>query len=243
MVGTITVTILNWDKWNFRKDMRSPSWFRFGHDFFEDPQFFDFTHAEIAAWLYILCQASKSKSNLGEILINTRHLERIGRITQDEFQSALRKLENNQIIKYSIASPNADVTDQNVSGTAPNADERMRSLRTDGRTDTNTARDRADAPKPGKQAYGALPCFATDPEIKTLLETVGEASQKTWLSLYDEQWIKRELVNARLWMIDNPERKPKSKVSSFLSRWLKRGYEDHRKTVPTNKKSKPQLSL
>lgn len=84
------IEILGWEKFNSRKDVKAPSWFRFGHDLFEDPQFFDFTHTEICAWIYILCQASKK--SCGTVAVNANHLERIGRVRPKDFNGALEKL-------------------------------------------------------------------------------------------------------------------------------------------------------
>jgi len=108
----IIVTVSKWADFNYRKDITAPSWFRFAHKFFEDAQFYDFTHSEICAWLYILCQASKESS--GEILINLKHLEIVGRIKLRVFKSALQKLERNGIVTTKLgAVTSACSTEQN----------------------------------------------------------------------------------------------------------------------------------
>jgi hypothetical protein len=115
MAGAITVTIKTWDKWNYRRDTRNPSWFRFGHDYFEDPQFFDFTHADNSSWLYILCQISKSKSNKGSFLLNDKHLELVGRIKRKDFDKALTKLialDLIQVTNFDVTSTDAPVTEK-----------------------------------------------------------------------------------------------------------------------------------
>lgn len=88
---TTTVKIKGWEKYNPRKDVKRPSWFRLDHGLFDDPEFYDFTHGELCAWIYILCQASRK--NAGTITLNQAHFERIGRLPLDVLNSALRKLE------------------------------------------------------------------------------------------------------------------------------------------------------
>lgn len=50
--------IINWEKYNPRKDLRHPWWFAFSNRFFFDAQFAHFSHEELLFWIYILCEAS-----------------------------------------------------------------------------------------------------------------------------------------------------------------------------------------
>jgi hypothetical protein len=92
----IRLTVLNWERFNARSDVKSPSWFRLSHNIFEDHEFYDFTHVELVSWIYILCLASKTSS--GNVLVNLQHLDRVGRIKEKDFRSAIEKLERNQCI-------------------------------------------------------------------------------------------------------------------------------------------------
>ena len=94
--GLMFITVLGWDKINPRKDVSNPSWFKFKHNFFEDPDFYDFTSDEMLAWLYLLCLASKSSSNA--IAINFSHAERIGRLKKEVLESAISKLRRLKIV-------------------------------------------------------------------------------------------------------------------------------------------------
>jgi ribosomal protein S27AE len=84
------VFIKNWDKLNGRKDILNPSWFKFKHSFFEDPDFYGFSHEEMLAWVYILCIASKESSN--RVVINFLHADRVGRLSKETLESAVSKL-------------------------------------------------------------------------------------------------------------------------------------------------------
>ncbi len=94
----MVITIRNWDKYNFRNDIKAPSWFRFGHAFFEDPQFFDFDGDDIKVWLYLLCLASKKSR--AEVLINDKHRKVVGRISDKQFKTTISKLEALEVITY-----------------------------------------------------------------------------------------------------------------------------------------------
>lgn len=72
-MATYTITIMNWEKYNPRKDIARPWWFALNHDFFEDQKITDFSLEEKAAFIYILCQASKNYSERGKMTINTKH--------------------------------------------------------------------------------------------------------------------------------------------------------------------------
>jgi hypothetical protein len=81
---------LNWEKFNPRRDVTKPSWFRLSHDLFENPEFFDFSHADLVSWIYILSMASKKNSAV--IQVNMQHVERIGRVKAKDFHVAIEKL-------------------------------------------------------------------------------------------------------------------------------------------------------
>lgn len=90
------ITIQNWEAYNPRKDVKTPSWFRLSHGIFEDSDFYDFTHTEIAVWIYILSQASRK--NCDTIAVNLQHVERIGRFKIKDFFTAVEKLQSIQCI-------------------------------------------------------------------------------------------------------------------------------------------------
>lgn len=100
---------MGWEKINARKDVSNPSWFKFKHSFFEDPDFYDFSRGEILAWVYMLCCASKKSS--ATVFITFEHAERIGRVTKDEILSSIKKLVSKQIVHANVTPTGADVTD------------------------------------------------------------------------------------------------------------------------------------
>lgn len=84
------ITIKNWRAFNPRADVKKPSWFRLSHDLFEDHDFYDFSPPELLSWVYLLCLASRKNSET--VRINIAHVEKIGRIKERDFVSAIDKL-------------------------------------------------------------------------------------------------------------------------------------------------------
>lgn len=72
----ITVEIINYKKYNPRKDIENSSWFRMQHNFFENHEFHDFTDEERLFWIYLICCASLK--NKGTINLSIGHaLEKV----------------------------------------------------------------------------------------------------------------------------------------------------------------------
>ena len=110
------ITVKNWREYNPRTDVKNPSWFRLSHGLFEDPDFYDFTHAELIAWLYILSAASRKNSDT--FTVNFQHVERIGRLKEKEFRSAVKKLQSLQCILVDVTPP---IREGHAADTATNA--------------------------------------------------------------------------------------------------------------------------
>lgn len=102
------IEILNWDKYCPRKDLKATTWLRLQNTIFEDPNFYEFDHAEICFWIYLLSQASKKQT--GTIRLSTVHAERVGRFREKTQESALKKLQELQCVRITHDDPNIDVT-------------------------------------------------------------------------------------------------------------------------------------
>jgi hypothetical protein len=102
MQGIITVTIRNWKKYNYRIDLKKPSWFRFENSFFEEPDLYSLNLEEISVFIYLLCLASKK--NEETISINKDHAKIVARIPEKTLLAAISKLKALDKITY------ADVT-------------------------------------------------------------------------------------------------------------------------------------
>jgi len=97
---TIDIEVINWSRYNPRKDHKHPRWFAFSNDFFNDPKFYSFTHCEIAGWIYILCMASKENSAM--VRLYFEHMQYATKATKDEITVLLKKLEKTQCIQVRV---------------------------------------------------------------------------------------------------------------------------------------------
>lgn len=90
------VTICNWEKYNGRKDIKRPWWFKLSNTLLEDSQFYNMNGEEIRAWIYLLSQASKHQT--GSIHLDEVHARQSCNINIAELKSLLKKLKQFQII-------------------------------------------------------------------------------------------------------------------------------------------------
>lgn len=221
------ITIRNWREFNPRKDVTHSSWFRLNHNFFEDPDFYDFTPSELLAWIYILCVASKK--NTDTVRVNILHLERVGRIKEKDFLAAVRKLESLQVILVDVTDTLRGCDEHDTPTNATRRDETNVTNETR-RTDSSVAVASTAPAAPVAQLVGDY-----SPKAKTLLCAVPAEMQESWIAAYpDPAWIKQEINKAAAWISANPKKAPK-KFPAFMSNWLSRGWEQFRKTLPSNK--------
>lgn len=95
------ITILNWTKINGRKDLVYPQWFKLKNKFFDDSEFYSFSHEERCAWLYLLCECSKQNKN-GEVELNFVHADRNAQISEMCMISAIIKLQSLHIVSCDL---------------------------------------------------------------------------------------------------------------------------------------------
>ena len=107
------ITIVNFEKYNPRKDVKNPSWFRLEHSLFDNPDFYDLNHIEKLAWVYLLCVASKKNSE--SFTLSWPHVEKIGGFKHKDFLQALEKLQAIQVVHVDVTDASrarhVDVTD------------------------------------------------------------------------------------------------------------------------------------
>ncbi len=120
MSDSIEIKILNWEKYNPRSDVKKPSWFRLENSLFDNPDFYEFSHEELCAMIYIFCMASKKNSN-GDATIRFSHLCKIGRINRKVFDKTINKLE--QLCVIAVIEPET-TRGRYVNATDANATER-----------------------------------------------------------------------------------------------------------------------
>lgn len=224
------VEILNWEKYNPRKDVKATSWFRLENRWWRDHQF-DGKSCEIRmVWIAILSIGSELQKP--RFTISPRLIAATLGIEEKTILEAIEFFQ-------SIQSLHVHVT-QTSRGRNGHVTQALRPRNaTDGRTNELVVSNETTSPQPASRPLenkttGSIPELS-GPNHDPLLSTVTHSAQKAWLVAYpDAEWIRQEILKAAAWIEENPKRRPKD-VRRFLGRWLSRGWEQHRKTVPTNR--------
>jgi len=218
----ITVTINNWDKHNPRKDIKRPTWFSVDNRMIEDPDFFAFNHGEFKSWIYILSRASQK--HCGTIDVHFDHAERVCGIKKSDMNAAIEKLLGLHIVTVSVRDPYVSVRNPYAHVTHTNP--------TDRQTDRQT-------PPPRDPRTEVILEFQIDPSISEFITKfkITQEVQKGWLDLYGIDCVRREIIKAIGWLSANAGKSPKSVsgATRFMSKWLEKGWENYRKTIPSEK--------
>lgn len=212
------VKINKWDNYNQRnKDYKKAWWFSLSNTILEDPDMYILSAEELKAWIYVLCQASRKKSN--EIWVEKIHAERACNVKWSSFLSMIDTLSKKSIISTSC---------QDLASNRP-ASGQHRTEQNNTEQNNNYFCSELENP------FRTLEEFT---KFKKLLVKVKKEVQEGWIKAYqDAEWLKMELGKAEVWLSANPKKKPKGDGSRFLTNWLARGWESYRKTIQTNKPS------
>lgn len=209
----ISITIINWRKWNPRKDYRKPSWFAMSNDLLDHPDFVDFTPLEFHALVYILSQASKRNSETIDI-IPLHAMQR--NINEAVLSSTIKKLERNQLLAV-IRTESV----QNLYSTE----------NTENTENTVTA---VVKPRARKQPERVDP--QTSEEMRSIL---GEEWLSAQAEIYpDSLYREREIKKAFAYYLDNERKRPTTARGwrSALRAWFDRGWSRHQASIqPTQK--------
>jgi len=108
MSDAIEIEIINWNKYQPRRDIKHPRYFAMSNQFFDDPDVFGLNSTDVMVWFYVLCQASKKRSPL--VQINIGHIEFLFSKFMPKNQAnsiceSLSKFEKRQWIRMSVRDP------------------------------------------------------------------------------------------------------------------------------------------
>ena len=198
------IEIPGWEKFNPRSDRTNFTWLRFENKFFENPDIYDLSDKQKLLYIFILCQASKAGG--GKFKLSVNFTADVVGISRQKLDTELRLLGD----LVSVCRHNGD-------------------------TMTRTIRDetiRDDTKKP------SVSSSAVAEELKgleyILSEKVTLKVQQGWLKVYPADYLCQELKQSQLWLDANPLKNPKSSWSRFFTGWLKRGWENYRKSIESN---------
>lgn len=220
----LKIRVKGWSEYNPRKDYKQPRWFALNNRILEDPDFFGFDGDEFKTWIYILCQCSQKNSDT--ISINLNHSERVCKISKKKFKFAILKLQDIEIIE-SVQVTNANV--QDLYSTEQNITEQYN-------TEQNSIVLGGETSSPASTTqFQSLDFFFKIKEIKTPV-------LDEWIKNYPKEWLDEQFANAKMWCLANPKKAPKDSTR-FLTSWLIRGWERHRKTIASNPMQTPSKGI
>lgn len=199
--------ILNWEKYNPRKDYKKPWWFAVSNTITTDEIFSEFLDAEFKAWIHILCTASVQNTNRPKVFV--KHAERVASVTRKTLVSTIEKLRVLQVIQVPESICTESVRDLY-------ATQQYRTEQYTTEQDTPVVQS---TPVP----------TSSDGLIRLLSDEVKS------LYLDAPEYVSREAVKAWAWCENNSRKRPKSPKGfrQFFSGWLERGWDRHRKNLPS----------
>jgi hypothetical protein len=125
----VLIEIINWEKYNPRKDVQHPTWFRLENTFWMDQALFSLDSDGKLVWVVLLSLASQKLS--GTILVEISFIATVLRIPAQKVLDTIEHLNSKELLRKVSSHPrDADVTDTSRARIATDG-------RTDGRTDTD----------------------------------------------------------------------------------------------------------
>lgn len=107
-----TCTILNYEKFNPRSDVKRPSWYRKENNIYFDEKFFDYTAHELLVWDFLLSSASRNHD--ATFRYNEAYISQYSRVPIDEVRTAVQKLERDGAVRVDREPRNVNVPPTNA---------------------------------------------------------------------------------------------------------------------------------
>ncbi len=228
----IEIKILKWEDYQCRKDIKKPWWMKISNQLVTDPDLGEFDNDELIIWIFLLSIASIKRS--GRIFASAEYIGRQRNVPQKKVLDAFKKLSDLRMIHItrteSVRDPIKPVTSEK--------------RREEKRRNTTSLREvvSTTAEASLQTVGGCHPDLKGDPENEKFLGLINLNTQERWLKLYPVEYVDREVTKALNWLENSPQRRPRSPrgLSSFMTKWLDRGFERWRKQQPVNEKSGAQ---
>lgn len=220
-MDNIELEIINWSKYNPRKDYKRPHWFAMSNRVLEDESLYELSGDEFKAWVYILCKASQLNS--GSVKIYFKHAERVSGIERHVLSSSIEKLIKAECIRCSVQTTNEICTDSVRHNTIQYNTIHQELLR--------------NSPPSAKK----LP--STDSrktiEISKLedFSLIPTSYWCNWDDLYSHEFVERECRKSLIWLNANPKKSKKTLRGwvAFFSGWFDRSWDKSTTKGASNK--------
>ena len=182
-------------------------------------------------WIFLLCTASKKMD--GIIKINTQMVADNLKTGVDSIDFAIIELERcGSIYTRPVTLVSNDFHTIESGRIRALEERREEEKRREERKEDKCSEPAKPDSKQAPKVLGPIPEF-NQAISKQLLKNVPQEAQSLWLQTYqDVPWINSEFAKIVNWLQVNPAKRPKSRPDRFISNWLSRGWESHRKTIP-----------
>lgn len=210
------IEIVNWDKYNPKRDQSTYTWLRLNNDIATDPDLFGLDAEQKFVWIEMLCQASRK--NKGTISINIEQLAHVTGVKIQKINALLEFLQIKPIVRiHDRALPPV------VATTTPTYE----------RTNETNVRTNEVLSIAQKRSRP----FVID--SKDLFRSSLGEYVKEWVGLYNEIYVEREVSKALLWLKANPNKSKKSIRGwvSFFGGWFERAWDKTTTRGPSNTSS------
>ena len=133
MEGSIQIEIVNWDKYNPRKDLKSMPWFRLSSDIAFDPKLFGLSAEGRWVWIFLLSCAAKEQS--GNYNLDLDYVSHHSGVSKKEIKTVFEFLNKKQLVR--VTNMGANESDRITNESVPNRTEQNEQNRTN-RTEQET---------------------------------------------------------------------------------------------------------
>jgi uncharacterized phage protein (TIGR02220 family) len=128
------IEVEDWEKYNPRKDVKSPAWFRLENNLFSNSLLYGLNHETILFFVYLLCQASTNNCAIFELSLP--HLRQIGRFRTRNLAKNVKSLSDLGLISVGVSDANIEKHEKKPSTSARHLD--ATNERTNERTNDST---------------------------------------------------------------------------------------------------------
>jgi hypothetical protein len=102
---SIEFEVINWEKFNPRKDIKHPTWFAMSNRILEDPKFFGFSGEQFKAVIYLFSQASQKGSAKAVVFLD--HAEQVCKIEPNCMLATIEALVARKVIVCALPKTKA----------------------------------------------------------------------------------------------------------------------------------------
>lgn len=203
------IHVEGWERFNTKTALKTPSWFKVSTKIASSQSLFGLPLS--AKWFFICVLAEAMQQRKEKFSLNIKWASQSWDLKKEQVLEAIDYLKERKLLRIDSEPP------PNLCGGLSETDKnRVEEIREEKR--------RVESAEVETAVSLAAP-----------FDTITKDLFNSWLKTYeDETWIRLEINKAAAWMVANPKRAPKKDFGRFLNNWLSRGWDTHRKNIPSN---------